>query len=52
MLVNPSKHPNVKKDLGQQFIDYLISPEGQAVIASYKVNGKQLFYLDAGDRGA
>jgi tungstate transport system substrate-binding protein len=49
MLVNPSKHPNVRKDLGQQFIDYLISPEGQAAIASYKVDGKQLFYPNAND---
>jgi tungstate transport system substrate-binding protein len=49
MLVNPAKHPNVKKDLGQQFIDYLISPEGQRDIASYKIGGQQLFYPDAGD---
>jgi len=52
MLVNPSKHPNVKKDLGQQFIDYLISPEGQRAIANYRVGGKQLFYPNAKDPGA
>ncbi len=52
MLVNPEKHPNVKKDLGQQFIDYLISPEGQKAIANYKINGQQLFYPDANDPGA
>jgi tungstate transport system substrate-binding protein len=52
MLVNPSKHPNVRKDLGQQFIDYLISPEGQAAIANYKVDGKQLFYPNAARSGA
>jgi tungstate transport system substrate-binding protein len=52
MLVNPSKHPNVRKDLGQRFIDYLISPEGQAAIGSYKVDGKQLFYPNASDPGA
>jgi tungstate transport system substrate-binding protein len=52
MLVNPQKHPNVKKDLGQQFIDYLISPEGQRTIANYKIDGQQLFYPDASDAGA
>jgi tungstate transport system substrate-binding protein len=46
-LVNPKKFPHVKAKLGQQFIDYLISPEGQNVIKSYKVNGQQLFYPDA-----
>jgi tungstate transport system substrate-binding protein len=52
MLVNPEKHPSVKKDLGQQFIDWLISPEGQKAIADYKINGEQLFYPNAGDAGA
>ncbi len=52
MLVNPAKHPNVKKELGQQFIDWLISPEGQKAIADYKINGEQLFYPNAGDPGA
>jgi tungstate transport system substrate-binding protein len=52
MLVNPQKHPNVKKDLGQQFIDYLVSPEGQKAIASYKIDGEQLFYPNADDAGA
>jgi tungstate transport system substrate-binding protein len=52
MLVNPAKHPNVKKDLGQTFIDYLISPEGQKAIAGYKINGEQLFYPNADDAGA
>ena len=52
MLVNPAKHPNVKKDLGQQFIDFLISPEGQKDIANYKINGEQLFYPNASDAGA
>ena len=52
MLVNPDKHPSVKKDLGQAFIDYLISPEGQKVIANYKINGEQLFYPNATDAGA
>ena len=52
MLVNPAKHPNVKKDLGQQFIDWLVSPEGQKAIANYKINGEQLFYPNASDPGA
>ena len=49
MLVNPAKHPSVKKDLGQQFIDWLVSPEGQKAIADYKINGEQLFYPNASD---
>jgi tungstate transport system substrate-binding protein len=52
MLVNPEKHPTVNKELGQQFIDYLISPEGQKDIANYKINGEQLFYPNANDAGA
>ncbi len=52
MLVNPAKHPNVKKELGQQFIDYLISPEGQKDISNYKINSEQLFYPNASDHSA
>ncbi|HKE40754.1 MAG TPA: extracellular solute-binding protein [Casimicrobiaceae bacterium] len=52
MLVNPDKHPNVKKELGQQFIDWLISPTGQKAIAGYKINGEQLFYPNANDASA
>jgi tungstate transport system substrate-binding protein len=52
MLVNPVKHPNVKKELGQRFIDWLISPQGQTAIAGYKINGEQLFYPNASDRDA
>jgi tungstate transport system substrate-binding protein len=52
MLVNTAKHPNVKKDLGQQFIDWLVSPEGQKAIADYKINGEQLFYPNANDTSA
>ena len=52
MLVNPAKHPNMKKDLGQAFIDWLISPEGQKAIAGYKINGEQLFYPNASDPSA
>jgi tungstate transport system substrate-binding protein len=49
MLVNPAKHPSVKKELGQQFIDYLVSPQGQKDIANYKIEGEQLFYPNAED---
>jgi tungstate transport system substrate-binding protein len=49
MLVNPQKHPSVKKELGQQFIDWLVSPDGQKAIADYKINGQQLFYPNASD---
>jgi len=52
ILVNPAKHATVKKDLGQQFIDWLVSPEGQKAIASYKINGEQLFYPNAEDHNA
>jgi tungstate transport system substrate-binding protein len=52
MLVNPQKHPNVKKAKGQQFIDWLISPDGQKAIADYKINGQQLFFPNANDGNA
>jgi tungstate transport system substrate-binding protein len=52
MLVNPDRHPNVKKTFGQQFIGYLISPEGQHDIAAYRIDGQQLFYPNANDAGA
>jgi tungstate transport system substrate-binding protein len=48
MLVNPAKHPNVKKEWGQAFVDWVISPEGQRAIAGYKINGQQLFFPNAG----
>lgn len=51
MLVNPAKFPNVNKELGQTFIDWLISPEGQAAIAGYKVDGQQLFFPNADKSG-
>ena len=47
MLVNPAKHPHVKKDLGQAFVDWVISPEGQKAIADYKIGGDQLFFPNA-----
>ena len=48
ILVNPAKHANVKKDLGQTFIDWVISPEGQNAIRAYKIEGQQLFFPNAG----
>jgi tungstate transport system substrate-binding protein len=47
ILVNPAKHPNVKKAEGQAFIDWIVSPEGQKAIAEYKINGNQLFFPNA-----
>jgi tungstate transport system substrate-binding protein len=52
ILVNPDKHPNVQKELGQQFIDWLLSPDGQKAIADYKINGEQLFFPNADDPNA
>ena len=49
MLVNPQKHPAVKQEPAQQFIEWLVSPEGQQAIAGYRINGDQLFYPNAGD---
>ena len=51
-LVSPQKHPSVKKELGQQFIDWLVSPDGQKAIADYKIDGQQLFYPNANDPNA
>jgi tungstate transport system substrate-binding protein len=48
MLVSQQKHPGVKRELGQAFIDWVISTEGQDAIAAYKVGGEQLFFPNAG----
>ena len=47
MLVNPEKHPHIKRDLGEKFIDWLISADGQRTIAEYKIDGVQLFFPDS-----
>lgn len=47
ILVNPAKHPHVKKEMGQAFVDWMISPEGQKAIAEYKIGGEQLFFPNA-----
>jgi tungstate transport system substrate-binding protein len=52
ILVNPAKHAHVKKDLGQAFVDWLTSPEGQKAITAYKVGGEQLFFPNATVPGA
>jgi tungstate transport system substrate-binding protein len=52
MLVNPAKHPHVKQELGQQFVDWLVSADGQKAIAGYKINGAQLFFPNATVPGA
>jgi len=51
ILVNPAKHAHAKKELGQQFIDWVISAEGQGAIRSYQVNGQQLFFPNAAVSG-
>src|SRR5215468_11188811 len=52
MLVNPAKHPMVKKEAGQTFIDWLVSKKGQEAIAGYKIDGQQLFFPNADQAGA
>jgi tungstate transport system substrate-binding protein len=47
ILVNPARHPSVKRDLGQVFIDWLTSADGQKAIADYKIGGEQLFFPNA-----
>jgi tungstate transport system substrate-binding protein len=47
MLVNPAKHPQVKAALGQQFVDWVVSPRGQMAIAGHKIGGEQLFFPNA-----
>lgn len=52
ILVNKEKLPNVKADLGQQFVDWVISEEGQQVIADYRIDGQQLFFPNARPSGS
>ena len=47
IVVNPAKHPHVKKDLAQAFADWVLSPAGQVSIASYRIGGEQLFFPNA-----
>lgn len=48
IVVNPARHPHVKKDLAQAFADWVVSPAGQSTIAAYKIGGEQLFFPNAG----
>jgi tungstate transport system substrate-binding protein len=52
ILVNPEKFPQVKKDLGQTFIDWILSADGQKTIAGYKIDGQQLFFPNATQKGS
>jgi tungstate transport system substrate-binding protein len=47
IVVNPARHPHVKQAEAQKFVDWLVSPAGQAAIAAYKINGEQLFFPNA-----
>ena len=47
ILVNPAKHPHIKREMGQAFIDWIVSAEGQGAIAAYKIGGEQLFFPNA-----
>jgi len=47
MVVNPAKHPHVKVELAQKFVDWVVSPAGQASINGYKIGGEQLFFANA-----
>ena len=47
IVVNPAKHPHVKKDSAQKFADWVVSKRGQSVIAAYKIGGEQLFFGNA-----
>ncbi len=47
IVVNPARHPHIKRDLAQQFADWVVSNEGQQAIASYKIGGEQLFFPNA-----
>ena len=48
MLVSPEKFPHVHVAEAQKFIDWVTGPDGQATIASYRINGQQLFFPNAG----
>ena len=51
MLVNPDRHPSVRKELGQAFVDWLTSAEGQQAIADYRIGGERAFFPNAGEAG-
>jgi tungstate transport system substrate-binding protein len=47
MLVNPQRHPHVKAAEGQRFLDWIVSPAGQAAIAAFRIEGEQVFFPNA-----
>jgi tungstate transport system substrate-binding protein len=47
ILVNPARHPHVKRDAGRKFIDWVVSPAGQRAIADYRIGGEPLFFPNA-----
>jgi tungstate transport system substrate-binding protein len=47
MVVNPAKHPHVKQADAQKFVDWIISANGQATIAAYKIGGESVFFPNA-----
>jgi tungstate transport system substrate-binding protein len=48
MVVNPARHPHVKRAEAQKFVDWVVSPAGQKAIAGYQIGGEQLFFPNAG----
>jgi tungstate transport system substrate-binding protein len=47
MLVNPARHPHVKREMGEAFVRWVVSPEGQRTIADYRIDGHSLFFPNA-----
>ena len=47
MLVNPARHPHVKRELGEAFVRWMVSPDGRRAIADYRIEGQQLFFPNA-----
>ena len=52
ILVNPARHPHIKHDLGQAFIDWLLSKDGQSAIGAYRLEGQQAFFPNAAAGGS
>ncbi|HYF20404.1 MAG TPA: substrate-binding domain-containing protein, partial [Ramlibacter sp.] len=50
LAVSPARHPHVKAAEARRFVDWIVSPQGQQVIATYRVGGEQLFFPNAGAR--
>ena len=50
IIVNPAKHPKVKKAAADKFVAWWVSQPAQKAIADYKLKGKQLFFSNAGEK--